>query len=75
MGVTVGKNGKAYVVNLDNLGGFKMGPAGSDAVVQTLQVPGGASVFGGPGSYPLEGGYIYLTPVGTSSHPVRHFEY
>lgn len=43
-----------------------MGPAGSDAVVQTLQVPGGASVFGGSGSYPLEGGYIYMTPVGTS---------
>ncbi|CAZ85758.1 unnamed protein product [Tuber melanosporum] len=64
LGVTVGKNGKAYIVNLDNLGGFKMGPAGSDAVVQTLQMPGGGSVFGGAGSYPLEGGYIYMTPVG-----------
>ncbi|CUS08575.1 unnamed protein product [Tuber aestivum] len=63
LGVTVGKNGKAYIVNLDNLGGFKMGPAGSDAVVQTLQMPGGGSVFGGTGSYPLEGGYIYMTPV------------
>ncbi|KAI9774328.1 MAG: hypothetical protein M1840_004222 [Geoglossum simile] len=64
MGVTVGKNGKAYVVNLDNLGGFKQGPANGDAVIQTITMPGGGSIFGGVGSYPLEGGYIYMTPVG-----------
>lgn len=40
-----------------------MGAGGSDNVVQTLQMPGGGSVFGGSGSYPLEGGYIYMTPV------------
>jgi iron transport multicopper oxidase len=56
MGVTVGKNGKAYVVNLDNLGGFKQGSANGDAVIQTITMPGGGSIFGGVGSYPLEGG-------------------
>lgn len=48
----------------DNLGGYKLGPAGSDNVLQVLTMPGGGSVFGGAGSYPLEGGYLYMTPVG-----------
>ncbi|KAI9892350.1 MAG: hypothetical protein M1814_001551 [Vezdaea aestivalis] len=64
VGVTVGKNGKAYIFNADNLGGFKNGPGGGDAVLQTLNMPNGGSIFGGAGSYPLEGGYIYMTPVG-----------
>ena len=64
IGVTVGKNGKAYIVNMDNLGGYKNGPSGGDLVLQTINMPGGQSVFGGVGSYPLEGGFIYVTPVG-----------
>jgi iron transport multicopper oxidase len=60
--VTVGKNGKAYITNADNLGGFANGPQGTDGVIQTLI--GSGAVFGGSGSYPLEGGYIYFTPVG-----------
>lgn len=64
MGVAVGKNGKAYVVNMDNLGGFKNGANGGDLVLQTLQMPGGGPIFGGAGSYPLEGGYLYMTPIG-----------
>ncbi|KAF3905657.1 hypothetical protein ABW21_db0206699 [Orbilia brochopaga] len=58
IGVTGGKNGKIYVVNADNLGGYKMGSGGGDAVLQTITPPGG-SIFGGLGSYPGEGGYIY----------------
>ena len=61
MGVTVGKNGKAYVVNLDNLGGFKQGSANGDAAIQTITMPGGGSIFGGVGSYPLEGGEFPCT--------------
>jgi iron transport multicopper oxidase len=64
MGVTVGKNGEAYVVNMDNLGGFANGPNGGDLVIQTLPMPGGGPIFGGAGSYPLEGGWLYMTPVG-----------
>ena len=56
MAVAVGKNGKAYVLNADNLGGFKQGPGGTDDVLQTIIANG--SVFAGAGSYPLEGGYI-----------------
>ena len=48
--------------NADNLGGFKLGSGGTDNVVQTIVSPN--AVFGGAGSYPLEGGFIYFTPVG-----------
>ena len=48
--------------NADNLGGFKLGSGGTDNIVQTIISPN--AVFGGAGSYPLEGGYIYFTPVG-----------
>ncbi|KAL8835845.1 MAG: hypothetical protein Q9170_003168 [Blastenia crenularia] len=60
--VTIGKNGKAYIMNADNLGGFKLGPGATDNILQTIIAPN--AVFGGAGSYPLEGGYIYFTPVG-----------
>ncbi|KAL8693509.1 MAG: hypothetical protein Q9224_003739 [Gallowayella concinna] len=63
IGVTIGKNGKAYIMNADNLGGFKLGPGATDNILQTIISPN--AVFGGAGSYPLEGGYIYFTPVGS----------
>lgn len=50
------------VLDANNLGGFKQGSGGTDNIIQTIV--GAGSVFGGPGSYPLEGGYIYFTPVG-----------
>ncbi|TPX13636.1 uncharacterized protein E0L32_005839 [Thyridium curvatum] len=62
MGVVAGKEGRAYIVNLDNLGGFRQGANGGDATVQTIEL--GGSLFGGFGSYPAEGGYIYATTVG-----------
>lgn len=49
-------------MNANNLGGFKQGVGGSDNIIQTIPAQG--SVFGGSGSYPLEGGYLYFTPVG-----------
>jgi hypothetical protein len=64
MAIACGKNGIAYIMNADNLGGYKLGPGGSDAIVQTITMPGGGSVFANTGTYPLEGGYLYITPVG-----------
>ncbi|KAL8748281.1 MAG: hypothetical protein Q9184_007435, partial [Pyrenodesmia sp. 2 TL-2023] len=52
--VTIGKNGKAYIMNADNLGGFKLGPGATDNILQTIIAPN--AVF--------HGGYIYFTPVG-----------
>ena len=62
IGVTAGKNGKLYVLNVNNMGGFKLGPGQTDNVIQTIVT--NEAVFGAAGSYPLEGGYIYFTPVG-----------
>lgn len=62
MAVTSGKNGKIYILNANNLGGYKLGPGQTDGVLQTIVT--NKAVFGGVGSYPLEGGYIYSTPVG-----------
>ncbi|GAB7357018.1 hypothetical protein MBLNU459_g7845t2 [Dothideomycetes sp. NU459] len=62
MAVTTGKNGKIYFMNANNLGGYKQGPGQTDGVLQTIAT--NEAVFGGIGSYPLEGGYIYSTPVG-----------
>ncbi|KAK3322957.1 hypothetical protein B0H66DRAFT_581844 [Apodospora peruviana] len=67
--VTAGKEGRTYVLNADNLGGFRQGQDGRDAVIQTIEL--GGSVFGGFGSYPNEGGYIYVTTVGGSTKAFR----
>ncbi|MCJ1425454.1 hypothetical protein MMC29_003353 [Sticta canariensis] len=63
LAITIGKNGKAYICNADNLGGFKLGAGGTDNIIQTIISPG--PVFGGSGSYPLEGGFLYFTPIGS----------
>ena len=69
MAVTVGKNGKIYILNADNLGGYKLGPGQTDGIVQTILT--NEAVFGGSGSYPLEGGYIYSTPVGYPTYAYK----
>lgn len=40
MAITCGKNGQCYVVNRDDLGGYKLGPSGGDSIIQTLTPPG-----------------------------------
>lgn len=62
MAVTCGKNGKIYIMNANNLGGYRLGPGQTDNVVQTIAT--NKAIFGGAGSYPQEGGYLYSTPVG-----------
>lgn len=64
--VAGGKDGNVYIMNADDLGGFAGGNAGANNVIQTI--PNGNSYFNGPGSYPLEGGYIYLSPSGDSMY-------
>ncbi|KAF2402400.1 WSC-domain-containing protein [Trichodelitschia bisporula] len=61
MGVVTGKSGKTYVLNLDNLGGYQMGPNKLDAVVFTYQNEN--SVYAGAGVMPLGGGYIYINVI------------
>ncbi|KAK1982637.1 WSC domain-containing protein [Colletotrichum cereale] len=64
IGVTAGKKGRTYVVNADNLGGFRQASDGGDGVLQTIEL--GGSLYGGFGSYPAEGGYIYASSIGGS---------
>lgn len=58
IGVATSKNSKMYIHDLDNLGGYRQGVNGTDGVLQTIHLDG--EVFGGIGSYPLEGGYVYV---------------
>ncbi|KAK0636226.1 WSC domain-containing protein [Bombardia bombarda] len=68
LAVTAGKNGQCYIANADNLGGYKMGAGGGDAIIQTITPPTGTAMFGNVGAYPLEGGYLYITPVGAPTY-------
>jgi hypothetical protein len=34
LAITCGKNGKCYITNADNMGGYKLGSGGSDNVIQ-----------------------------------------
>jgi hypothetical protein len=56
--VEVGKEGKLFLLNRDNLGGKSQGPGGTDAVVQSLGPFGG--LWGHPAVYGGEGGYVYF---------------
>jgi WSC domain-containing protein len=62
--IACGKNSQCYITNADNLGGYKNGVAAGDAVLQTLSPPSGGAIFGNTATYPLEGGYLYVNPVG-----------
>lgn len=67
--VGAGKDAKMFIMNADNLGGFAGGTAGADNVIQVVNV--GTAVLSGIGSYPLEGGYIYINPSGDSLYAYK----
>ncbi|KAL8765358.1 MAG: hypothetical protein Q9209_007544 [Squamulea sp. 1 TL-2023] len=67
MGVVTGKSGKTYILNLDNLGGYQMGPNKLDLVPQA-PIQNENSVYAGAGVYPLEGGYIYINVIQYQTH-------
>jgi iron transport multicopper oxidase len=58
--VAVGKIGRMYVMDLDNLGGYRTGAGADDGILQVEQLTG--SFFNQIASYPAEGGYIYVAP-------------
>ena len=58
LGVIVGKEGYVYLLNRDHLGGYDQGPDGADDVVQRTGPRGG--VWGRPGVWPGDGGYVYI---------------
>ena len=56
--VEVGKDGRIFLIDADNMGGYRQGPGGSDAVLQTLGPFNG--VWGHPAAYPGQGGWVYV---------------
>lgn len=67
--VQVGKDGRVYLLDRDNLGGRAQGAGGGDAVVQMVGPFRG--VWGHPGVYPGEGGYVYTVE---NNGPMRAFK-
>ncbi|MEN3310524.1 MAG: hypothetical protein V7603_6726 [Micromonosporaceae bacterium] len=55
--VEMGKDGRVFLLNRDNLGGKAQGSGGTDAVVRTVGPYKG--VWGHPAVYGGEGGYVY----------------
>ncbi|MEU6238629.1 PQQ-binding-like beta-propeller repeat protein [Kitasatospora sp. NPDC047058] len=56
--VQVGKEGRIFLLDRDNLGGMGQGPNGTDAVVGSTGPYKG--VWGHPGVWGGDGGYVYL---------------
>jgi Abnormal spindle-like microcephaly-assoc'd, ASPM-SPD-2-Hydin/PQQ-like domain len=56
--VEIGKDGRLFLLNRDNLGGKNQKPGGGDNVIQTLGPFKG--VWGHPAVYGGEGGYVYV---------------
>jgi hypothetical protein len=65
LAVAVGKDGYVYLLNRDELGGFKQGTGGGDKVVQRLGPSGG--VWSRPGVWPGNGGWIYIPTASAGS--------
>lgn len=62
IGCVAGKTGKLYFLNLDDLGGYQMGANRKDKALQVVEMAG--PVFASAGTWPFDGGYVYVTPVG-----------
>jgi hypothetical protein len=58
--LTGGKEGHLYVLDRDELGGFKQGPNGGDANVSEVAAKGG--LWSAPALWPGDGGWVYVTP-------------
>jgi hypothetical protein len=58
--VQVGKDGRVFLLDRDNLGGVAQGPGGTDATVQTVGPYNG--VWGHPAFWGGDGGYVYTIP-------------
>ncbi|MGO9342059.1 MAG: choice-of-anchor D domain-containing protein [Acidimicrobiales bacterium] len=56
--VQVGKDGRIFLLNRDDLGGREQGPGGTDDTLQTLGPYDG--VWGHPAAYGGQGGWVYV---------------
>ncbi|GAA2769529.1 Ig-like domain-containing protein [Streptomyces showdoensis] len=68
--VQIGKDGRLFLLDRDDLGGRSQGPGGTDKVLGTFGPYEG--VWGHPGVYGGQGGYVYTAG---SRGPLRAFAY
>jgi MYXO-CTERM domain-containing protein len=59
--VQAGKSGFLYLLDRDDLGGYRQGPDGADRILQKLGSFGG--VWSKPSVWPGDGGYVYVPVV------------
>ena len=67
LAVGTGKQGYVYLLDRDNLGGFRQGASGGDNVLQRVGPYGG--VWGKPSAWPGSGGWVYVPTVSAGSTP------
>jgi hypothetical protein len=68
--VVMGKDGRLFLLNRDDLGGKSQGPGGGDAVLQSLGPFHGE--WGHPAVYGGDGGYVYIVQ---NEAPMMAFKY
>ncbi len=56
--VQVGKDGRIFLIDADNMGGYRQGPKNGNAVLQTVGPYDG--VWGHPAAYGGQGGWVYV---------------
>ncbi len=65
-----GKEGRAYLLNRDSLGGFETGPGDTDGAVSEYGPAGAAGrVWSTAGVWPGDGGYIYINTATNEDTP------
>src|SRR5438105_3621633 len=72
LAVAAGKEGYVYLLNREDLGGFKQGLGGGDKVIQRIGPYGG--VWSRPAVWPGDGGWIYI-PSSYSGGALRVYHY
>ncbi|MGX7680573.1 ricin-type beta-trefoil lectin domain protein [Jatrophihabitans sp. DSM 45814] len=66
--IQVGKDGRVFLLDRDNLGGTGQGPAGTDAALSVVQLKG---VWGHPAVWPGSGGYVYIVETNGNLRALR----
>ncbi|TMK23936.1 MAG: choice-of-anchor D domain-containing protein, partial [Actinobacteria bacterium] len=73
LAVAVGKEGYVYLLNRENLGGFRQGSGGADKVVDRIGPYGG--VWSRPAVWPGDGGWVYIPSAYSSNGFLRAYKY
>ncbi|MGH7438871.1 MAG: choice-of-anchor D domain-containing protein, partial [Polyangiaceae bacterium] len=68
--IAAGKQGRIYLLDRNDLGGYQQGPSQGDAIVSATDARDG--LWSNPAVWPGEGGWVYIAPSGA---PFQAFSY